>query len=152
MAPAGAGVVEMVVERYSTDAECDRLLKALIEKGPEKLLDTLQSLPRVGCIRTPNSNGYDLHYAREAPLPEGGERVVLATDRDISFWEAANRPRTVDYPFTLIELRLSRDGEGEGKMSIATKITLDKGQNQIELENYGTQPVLLTNVRRVPAS
>jgi hypothetical protein len=152
MAQAGAGVVEMVVERYSTDAERDRLLKALIENGPDKLLDTLQSLPRVGYIRTPNSIGYDLHYARKTPLPEGGERVVMATDRYISFWEAANRPRTIDYPFTLIELRLNREGEGEGKISIATRITIDKERNQIELENYGTQPVLLTTVRRVPAS
>ena len=123
-----------------------------MEKGPEKLLDTLQSLPRVGYIRTPNSIGYDLHYARKAPLPEGGERVTLATDRYIGFWEAANRPRTIDYPFTVIELRLNSDGVGEGKMSIATKITMDKDKKQIELENYGTQPVLLNNVRRVPVS
>jgi hypothetical protein len=152
IAPTGAGVVEILVERYSTDAERDRLLKALMEKGPEKLLDTLQSLPRVGYIRTPNSLGYDLHYARKAPLPEGGERVTLATDRYIGFWEAANRPRTIDYPFTVIELRLNRDGVGEGKMSIATKITMDTDKKQIELENYGTQPVLLNNVRRVPVS
>jgi len=152
IAPTGAGVVEILVERYSTDAERDRLLEALMEKGPEKLLDTLQSLPRVGYIRTPNSIGYDLHYARKAPLPEGGERVTLATDRYIGFWEAANRPRTIDYPFTVIELRLNPDGVGEGKMSIATKITMDKDKKQIELENYGTQPVLLNNVRRVPVS
>ncbi len=152
IAPTGAGVVEILVERYSTDAERNRLLEALMEKGPEKLLDTLQSLPRVGYIRTPNSIGYDLHYARKAPLPEGGERVILATDRYIGFWEAANRPRTIDYPFTVIELRLNSDGVGEGKMSIATKITMDKDKKQIELENYGTQPVLLNNVRRVPVS
>jgi len=152
IAPTGAGVVEILVERYSTDAERDRLLEALMEKGPEKLLDTLQSLPRVGYIRTPNSIGYDLHYARKAPLPEGGERVTLATDRYIGFWEAANRPRTIDYPFTVIELRLNPDGVGEGKMSIATKVTMDKDKKQIELENYGTQPVLLNNVRRVPVS
>ena len=152
IAPTGAGVVEILVERYSTDAERNRLLEALMEKGPEKLLDTLQSLPRVGYIRTPNSIGYDLHYARKAPLPEGGERVTLATDRYIGFWEAANRPRTIDYPFTVIELRLNSDGVGEGKMSIATKVTMDKDKKQIELENYGTQPVLLNNVRRVPVS
>ena len=152
IAPTGAGVVEILVERYSTDAERNRLMEALMEKGPEKLLDTLQSLPRVGYIRTPNSLGYDLHYARKAPLPEGGERVTLATDRYIGFWEAANRPRTIDYPFTVIELRLNSDGVGEGKMSIATKITMDKDKKQIELENYGTQPVLLNNVRRVPVS
>ena len=148
VARTGAGVVEIAVQRWSTVAERERLMKALVEKGPEKLLDTLQGMRRIGYIRTPNSIGYDLHYAVKAPLPEGGERIVLATDRYISFWEAANRPRTIDYPFTVIDLRLNRDGMGEGKMSIATKITLDKERRQIELENYGTQPVLLQSVRR----
>jgi hypothetical protein len=147
----GADTVEIVVERWSTDKERDKLMKALVEKGPEKLLDVLQDLPRVGYFRTPNSIGYDLHYARKAPLPEGGERIVLLTDRYIGFWEAANRPRTIDYPFTLIELHINRDGEGEGKMSIATKIRFDKEANTIELENYQTQPVLLKSVRRQAA-
>jgi hypothetical protein len=145
----GAGIVEMVVERWSTDAERDRLFNTLLEKGPEKMLDALQDLPRVGYIRTPNSIGYDIHYARKAPLPDGGERIVMITDRYIGFWEAMNRPRTIDYPFTVIELRLNRDGEGEGKLSLATRITTDKDRKEIVLENYGTQPVLLKSVRRV---
>jgi hypothetical protein len=74
--------------------------------------------------------------------------VVIATDRYISFWEARNRPRSIDYPFTVIEMRINRDGVGEGKMSIATRITLDKEKKQLELENYGTQPVLLQSVKR----
>jgi len=148
VARPGASTVEIVVERWSTDAQRDRLLAALVEKGPEKLLDTLQSLPRAGYIRTPNSIGYDLHYAWKEPLDEGGERIVIATDRYISFWEARNQPRTIDYPFTVIEMRLNRDGLGEGKMSLATKITMNKDKKQIELENYGTQPVLLQNVKR----
>jgi hypothetical protein len=147
----GADTVEIVVERWSTDTERDKLMKALVEKGPEKLLDTLQDLPRVGYFRTPNSIGYDLHYARKAPLPEGGERIVLLTDRYIGFWEAANRPRTIDYPFTLIELHINGDGEGEGKMSLATKVRFDKEASTIELENYQTQPVLLKSVRRQAA-
>jgi hypothetical protein len=81
-------------------------------------------------------------------MDEGGERVVIATDRYISFWEARNRPRSIDYPFTVIEMRINREGVGEGKMSIATRITLDKEKKQLELENYGTQPVLLQSVKR----
>jgi len=79
---------------------------------------------------------------------EGGERVVLVTDRRISFWEARNQPRSYDYPFTVIELHLNRDGEGEGKMSIATKVIYDKKENMITLENFQTTPVQLTNVKR----
>jgi hypothetical protein len=140
--------VEMVVNRWSTDAERDRLMAVAFEKGPEKLLDTLQDMPRVGYIKTPDSIGYDLHFARKYRGEDGGERVILATDRYIPFWEAVNRPRTIDYPFTVIELRLGPDGVGEGKMSLFTKIIPDKKTNTIVLEDYGTQPVRLLNVRK----
>ena len=143
-----AGNVEIVVNRWSTDDQRGKLMSALLSKGPEKLLDTLQDMPRMGYIRTPDSIGWDLHFARTTPLPEGGERIVLVTDRRIGFWEASRQPRSIDYPFTVIELRMNRDGEGEGKMSIATKIVADKDKNNITLENYETSPVLLTSVKR----
>lgn len=144
----GAQTVEIVVNRWSTNAERDRLLSVLQEQGPDKLLDALQAVPRLGYIRTPDSIGYELHYARKTAGEEGGDHVVIATDRYISFWEAANRPRSIDYPFTVIELHLNRNGEGEGKMSLATKITVDRTRQTIILEDYGTQPILLNNVRR----
>jgi len=145
---AGASTVEMAVDRWTSDADRERLMNILMEQGPEKLLDALQKMPRVGYIRTPNSIGYDLHFAHKTPLPDGGERVVLATDRYITFWEAANRPRSVDYPFTVIELHINSNGEGEGKMSLATKVLADPKTKTIVLENYATQPVLLQSVRR----
>lgn len=147
-----AGSVEVVVNRWSTDKDRDKLMSVLMEKGADKLLDALQDMPRMGYIRTPGSLGWDIHFARKLPLPDGGERVVLVTDRRIGFWEAANQPRSIDYPFTVIELRLNRDGEGEGKISVATKIIPDKENNIVTLENYATQPVMLTNVKREKAS
>jgi len=62
-------------------------------------------------------------------------------------WEARNQPRTMDYPFTLIEIHLDKDGKGEGKASVATKISFDKDKNQLELENYSSEPVRLNNVK-----
>jgi hypothetical protein len=144
----GSSQVEIVINRYSPEAEATRLINTLNEKGPEKLLDAVQDLPRIGYIRTPGSLGYDLRFARKTQGEEGGDRVIVVTDRPITFFEARNRPRTIDYPFTVIELRVNKDGEGEGKMSLFTKIEADKRNNTIVLENYGTQPVLLNNVRR----
>ena len=143
-----ANTVEIVVERWSTDADRDRLRSVLMEQGSEKLLGALEKLPRVGYFRVPTSLGYDIHYARRAPLPDGGERVVLLTDRRIGFWEATNQPRSIDYPFTLIELRLNANGEGEGKLSIATKITADPESKIVVLEDYANQPVRLQSVKR----
>jgi hypothetical protein len=150
--PTGAGQVEIVVNRQSSEAEAQRLTATLLEKGPEALLSELQKMPRIGYIRTPSSLGYDLRFARTTKDDEGNEVVTIITDRYINFWEAANRPRTIDYPFTVIELRINRDGDGEGKLSLFTKITGDKKRNTIVLENYGTQPVLLKSVRRTSSS
>jgi hypothetical protein len=142
----GASQVEIRINRYTTDAARDRLMSIFQEKGDSALLSALQSEPAVGSISTPGSLAYDLRYARELPGPEGGRRLVLATDRPIGFWEARNNPRTRDYPFTLIELRLDKDGKGEGKLSVATKLTLN--DHVLVIENYANQPVMLTNVHQ----
>jgi hypothetical protein len=152
MERGGSGTIEMVVNRWSTEAERTRLVTTLLEKGPEKLLDVLQDTPRVGYIRSNGGLGYDLHYAHHVKGEDGGERVVLATDRRIGFWEASRQPRSIDYPFTVIELRVNNDGEGVGKLSLATKITADKDRTTVTLENYDTQPVLLQAVKRQRAS
>jgi hypothetical protein len=142
-----SGMVEIAVSRWSSDAQREKLISIARDQGPEKLLDVLQDLPSVGYFRTPDSVGWDLHYARRTPQPDGGERVVLVTDRRIGFWETTHQTPSVDYPFTVIELRLNGDGRGEGRMSLATKIIVDKDENQITLENYEHQPVLLKDVR-----
>jgi hypothetical protein len=152
MTRGASGAVEIVVNRWSSDADRDKLMNILMNQGADKLLDALQDMPRVGYFRSPSSVGIDIHFARRVPGEDGGERVILVTDRRIGFWEAANRPRSIDYPFTVIELRLNKDGEGEGKMSVATKVIPDKENNIITLENYDTQPVLLNNVKQERAS
>jgi hypothetical protein len=144
----GTTQVEIAIERWSTMAERSRLLSTLREQGPDKLLDVLRDMPKVGYIRRTTSIGWDLHYAHHDQLPDGGERVVVATDRPVSEWEAFNQPRTVDYPFTVIELHLNANGEGEGKMSYATRVTADAESNTVVLENWGTTPVLLQGVHR----
>jgi hypothetical protein len=118
----------MVVNRWSTAAERTRLLTTLRDKRPEKLVEVSQDMPGIGPIRANGGFGHDLHHAHRTNREDGGERAVLATDRRIGFWEATNQPRSINYPFTIIELRLNRNGEGEGKMPLATKITEDKNK------------------------
>jgi hypothetical protein len=143
-----SGTVEFIINRWSSDADRDRLMAVMFDKGPEKLLDALQEMPRMGYIRTPGSIGWDVRFARHMPAPDGGERIVLVTDRRMGFREIANRHRSVDYPFTVIELRLQKNGEGEGKVSVATRIIADKANKVVTLENYDIQPVMLTKVTR----
>lgn len=147
--PSGTAQLDIVIERWSVDAERERLLAALKKTNDqEQLLQTLQNLEPVGYIRTPQSLGYELRYANRAPAENGGERVFIATDRPIGFWEAANRPRSIEYPFTFIELRLDQNGRGEGKLSLASRVLPSSDGKIIELENYAAQPVMLNNVKR----
>ncbi|HYE88426.1 MAG TPA: hypothetical protein VEA16_18825 [Vicinamibacterales bacterium] len=142
---SGAGRVIIRVTRWSTESERGLLTRTLLKTGPQDLLDVLREQKPVGTIRTPDSLGYDLRYAHQEPGQEGGRDIVIATDRPISFWEAANRPRVSDYPFTVIQMHLDDNGEGRGTMSYATKI-IARG-NTIELENFATSPVMLTEIR-----
>ena len=143
-----AGSVELVINRWSSDADRDRLMSVMFDKGQERLLQELQKMPRMGYIRTPGSIGWDIHFAAHVPAKDGGERIVLVTDRHMGFREVANRNRTVDYPFTIIELNVPKSGDGDGKITVATRIIPDKGGRIVTLENYDIQPVLLTKVTR----
>jgi len=142
---SGAGTVLITVDRWSSDADRTRLVTTLQQKGPEKLLDVLQDMRPVGRIRTPDSLGYDLHYAHETKGEDGERRIVIATDRPIGFWEATRRPRTVDYPFTVIQMEIPREGAGKGTLSYATKIIAKN--DMVELENYSTQPIMLNEIQ-----
>ena len=141
----GAGTVLISIDRWSTNAEREKFVATLQNKGPQALVDALQDTRPVGRIRTPDSIGYDLRYAFQTPGEDGGRRIVIATDRPIGFWEAYNRPRTVDYPFTIVQMQIGPDGRGTGTLSEFTK-GLASGDN-IYLENFASAPVMLTDIR-----
>jgi hypothetical protein len=143
-----ASTVDLTINRWSTDAERDQLLTVFRAKGQEALLSALQKLPVVGGITSPGSLKYDIHFARERQEAEGGRMIFLMTDRYIGAWEAANRPRTIDYPFTLIQLQVDKDGNGVGKASVATKIT-EAVDGTIDMDNFSNQPVALIKVRKI---
>ena len=142
----GQRLVEITVDRWSPNAERERLVTTLQTKGPNELLKQLQNNKPVGRIRTPDSLGYDLRYAQQTPLPEGGRMIVIATDRPIGFWEATEHPRSIDYPFTVIQMKLDREGNGSGTLSYATRIVAHEN-NVIELEDFATQPIMLNNIK-----
>jgi hypothetical protein len=148
--------VQIYVDRWSTAAERELLLASMVQKGPRELLKALQNQTVKGRFQIPTLTGPDPHnlrlglqlrYASQAPLPEGGRRIVLAADRYIGMAEAQQQPRSIDYPFTLFEVRVNKDGEGEGKLAYATKIRFDKDNKVMEIENYASEPVRLNNVR-----
>ena len=140
-----SGTVQVIVERWSTEAERRALVSAFKEKGPEGLRKALEGIKPLGRITTPGSIGYDLRYAHQVPLPDGGRRILAGTERPMSFTEMSRGTVSSDYPFTIVEMRLNAKGEGDGRLSLATKIVGDA--DYVELENYDRAPIRLTKIK-----
>lgn len=73
--------------------------------------------------------------------------ATFATDRPISFREARANLRSRDYEFIVCEIQMGGNGVGEGKLANLAKVSYDKKRQQIEIENYGIEPVRLSVVR-----
>jgi hypothetical protein len=140
----GTAQLIMTVNQWATQEERDAFFVTLKEKGAEALLQQLRRSKRVGSLRTAQTVGWDIRLALEEPGKDGGRRVMLLTDRPIGFSEASNRPITIDYPFTVIDMQIPAKGFGQGTLAIAAKI-IPAGKTVI-VENFDTQPVQLNRI------
>jgi hypothetical protein len=108
--------------------------------------------PTIGYFWTNDITGYSIKYAYHAALPDGGERIILATDRRLGAYTTAWKPvaatPVTDYEFTLFEIRLDSKGLGEGKTSLTTKVILDSEAGTLALDGYAATPAMLRNVKR----
>jgi hypothetical protein len=108
--------------------------------------------PTIGYIWTSDITGYSIKYAYHASLPDGSERIILATDRRLgaytTAWKPAAATPVTDYEFTLFEIRLDSKGLGEGKTSLTTKVILDSEAGTLALDGYAATSAILQNVKR----
>ena len=156
VAPGANQTIRINIDRWSNPSQREHLITTFLEKKQDGLLRELEKQPEVGRFNFPGYMGpdpnnvmrlgTDIRYAMSFPGEDGGRRIVIITPRVIGFREAANQPRTADYPFTLFEMRFDKSGKGEGRMAYATAISFNKKTNTIELENYSTEPVRLNNL------
>jgi hypothetical protein len=122
-------------------------------KTPEAALaTTLQAARTVGYLWSSESAGYSLRYAYRIPQPDGGERIIFATDRRLGAWNDLWKPTggasPTPYEFTVIEVRVTPKGVGEGKTSLTGKVTIDAAAKTIALDGYSALPVVFKDVKR----
>jgi hypothetical protein len=119
-------------------------------KTPETALnDAVGSAPIVGHMWTSEVAGYALHYALRVPSADG-ERILLIADRRLGAWNDMWKPAgtPTNYDFSLIELHVNSKGEGEGKVSITSKVAVEDASKSLALADYATAPVVLKSVKR----
>lgn len=125
-----------------------------VPQTPEaSLTAALSDAPTVGHLWSSEVAGYSVRSAVTLAQPDGGERIILITDRRLGAWNNLWKPVGADgapnnYDFSVIEVHLNAKGEGEGKVSITGKVVADSAAKIIGLENYAALPVVLKNVKR----
>lgn len=150
-APPGtqaSGPIDIVVERWSTQAERDQLLMSLARGGQPGLLETIQDAPRVGYVRVPGMLGTRLYHAWRDVDAQGNAKIMLVTDRPIGFVEAVDRPRTLDYRFAVVELTVDGEGNGRGSIALAAQLVAGPDERAVRVKSWAATPVYLRNVTR----
>lgn len=140
--------VEITVERWSDDAERDGLLAVLVESGPEALKAALADLPETGRVQVERRTSYPLQFAREFPQPDGTRLIRVITDRPIGFGEAMSQSRTQEYAFSILEMTVDAEGNGEGVVVVGAEIAFDAEARTIGIKSYDGA-MKLTTVHRV---
>ena len=142
-----SSTVSITITRWTTDEERAHMFQTLIDEGSDDALEELEDLEETGFIRLPNTLGYRLRWARQEVV-EGRRRIILATDRLIPFWEQIYGGRSRDYDFSIIQLDVDEEGNGEGVIAVAVRIKMDAESGSLYLENYSSEPIRLTRVRK----
>jgi hypothetical protein len=140
--PKGRLAVDL--NRWSTSAERDRLMKAIAENGAETLLDAFREVGRIGTVSWPGGIEYAVRYAWRSQRPDGSD-LVFVVDRPLWVWWDGKAPST-PYPFTVIQMRLGKNGSGEGRVSLGVPVAGDTTLG-IALSDFGRAPSLLADVR-----
>ena len=141
------GRVEIVINRWSTDGEREVLKAVLKAAGNQAMVQEMQNLPQVGYIRTPETMGDALTFARQTTLPDGSRQVVVATNRPISLAGSLAPGAAQKYDLSVIEMRWKKgDKTGEGKMTIAAKASIDPKTGNVSIQNYMGMPSVLRDI------
>ena len=134
--------------RWSTDDERQQVMAALGE--PSKLLSALPNVDVVGYLQWPGGLEHSVRYARQTARADGGADIVLVVERPLWLWWDPNTKWAADQQFTVVQMRVNKDGTGEGRIATRDGFTRDKDSGLVISDT--TKPALLTGVRREPVN
>ncbi len=120
--------------------------------APEAMLArALQESSTVGYLWSREVAGYAIRFAGRVADSDGTERIVLVTQRRLGavndLWKPAGGESPA-YDFSVIELHVKPNGEGEGKTSLNGKVAPDAALHMIALENFDALPVVFSRVQK----
>jgi hypothetical protein len=139
--------INVYIEQTSTNEEVGELLGVLQSKGQDGLVSALEKMKDKGRVAPTGTTGSPMKVITIRPTANGGQHIVLATNRWITFTELINGTRSRDYPIGIVILDVDKDGKGTGSFSPLNKVKFNKNK-ELVIEHYGQKPFRLANVKR----
>jgi hypothetical protein len=148
---AGGVASEMVfkIDKYTTDADHEALVKALKDGGNAAFLEALKKAPKIGAL-TIGKRSIDIRWARSRPEGSDHRRVAFVTDQPAFFAGAGavDAKPTAGYDLAAVEFTIDSVGLGSGTMAPAAKVKAG-GASGVEVDDYSGKRITLTTVTRV---
>jgi len=139
--------IDIRINRYNTDEEIKNFADILVEGGQSRLREALEK-EDVGQLSTTGQVGIPIAIARKST--KGDKTIIrIVTARTLSFVELRYSGRSVDYPFTILQLEVDGEGKGVGTAIGAASIKFNKEKNTYVIESlqHGTADNRLLNVK-----
>ena len=137
--------LNIFVQELTSDGDVDELAATLKAKGQDGLVSALEKINDKGRVSPTGSVGTGMRFVRIRSTMDGGQHIVLATNRLISFPELYNATRSTSYKIGIVVLDVDKDGKGTGSFAPLCKVKFNK-KDELEIEHYGQKPFRLANV------
>lgn len=135
----------LIVNNYTAPNQVRELNDALARGGQDDLLSALSGMD-AGRIQLGTGVGVRANAIIAEPWGEGGTKLTVFYERNLSFAELRYGTRSQDYRIGYAEMFLGRNGNGQGTLIAAAKVRLRNG-NTWEVEDFGTFPSRLLGLR-----
>lgn len=129
---------------YTSPDDVVRLNQALRSGGQEELLRVLSRL-NAGRISIGNNVGVRANAVIASPAAEGGTKLTVLYERNVTIFELRYGARSADYRFGYAEIFLDNRGRGQGTFIPAAQVELE-GDTWV-VEDFGEFPARLMGLR-----
>lgn len=144
--PRGSVVTQFTlrINSLTPQQDVDRYMAELKRGGQDALMDAIRGSKR-GTVQVGTQLARDANAIWVTDEGEG-KKITILFERWLGFGELRRGARSVDYPFTYVEIFIDEKGRGEGTLIPAARVRY-KSNGTIEFENFGIYPARLTNLK-----
>ena len=143
-----AASMTVQIDKYTSDAEHQKIVDALKAGDNKAFLEVLRKAPVVGSFKM-NNRSVPIRWARQQAQQNGNRRIGVMTETPVFFFGAGavDAKPTEGYDVGALEFTIDTIGLGKGTMAAAAKVKAG-GPTGIEIEDYSGKRIELTTVTR----